>query len=157
MAIKKMNGKDLKYQGFCDFDDPFRWVATGRHTEIAPWQRQMKRAVRQGWSLYGWVWIEWPEYGVPGTFAVKGRLEELVLRPQQRWADAKERAFREFETASILVGDAACCLKLVHCGEDHKKTVRHFFYWVMDNQASALDLWPWMRELIAEEVLTGDA
>jgi hypothetical protein len=155
MTITKMNGKPLLYQGFADFDDPMRAITTGRHTTIEAWEATMKRSACHGRALYGWVWAEYHE---PNTTAnpggLKTRIVELVLRPQKAWADARIRANRENELIVVMTHYATCCTRLNYVMDDHLRTARHFRYWAMEHQEDAVMFWPWLRELIAEEVLT---
>jgi len=156
MTIKKMNGKDLIYQGFADFDDPNKAFETGKHTALEPFEAAMKRSARHGVSVYGWVWAEWSEERTCNLSAMvkKPRLTEVVLKPQRQWAMARVRAHQENELIVVLTSHAKCCIRMIHCMEDHQKTARHFRYWCLQFPELAVRAWPWIKELIAEEVLT---
>jgi hypothetical protein len=147
VPIERMNGKELKYMGYCDFDDPTRAVTTGRHTSIEPWQQAMKRGDVHGRALYGWVWVEYRE-------GDKTRIEEFVLRSQRQWGVARIRAEKEHNGLATMQSYAACCMRLNYVMDDHLKTVRHFRYWCLEYPELAVSMWPWMKDLLAEEALT---
>jgi len=155
VVMKRMNKKDLKYQGFADFDDPHRAIETGRHTTLEAHEHQMKRSARHGRSPYGWMWVEWSE--VPGDkrgpFTIT-LVHEAIARCQKPWQDAKRRAMKERELLPPSGSEAPCCAKAAHCVNEHQKTVRHFRYWCLEFPELAVRAWPWLKELIAEEVLT---
>lgn len=154
MTISKMNGKKLIYMGMADFNDPLRSEQIGRHTTLETWTARMKRERRLG-SNYGWVWAEYTEERLETIPPIvsKPRLIELVLRSQEAWQFARRVAMRERPILSPVIGHADCCLKMTHCIEDHVKTTRHFRYWAIQYPELALRTWPWLKELIAEDVL----
>lgn len=154
VAITKMNGKKLIYSGMADFNDPLKAIPTGRHTTLEAWDARMKRASRKE-AIYGWVWVEYTEERLETIPPIvsKPRLVELVLKSQEAWQFARRVAMRERPILSPVIGHADCCLKMVHCIEDHVKTTRHFRYWALQWPELALRTWPWLKELIAEDVL----
>lgn len=156
MVMKRMNKKDLKYQGFADFDDPHRGITTGRHTTLEAHAAQMKRSARHGRSPYGWVWAEYQEATEEGIrpIVTVNRLIEVVLRPHREWSAARIRALAENELIVTMTSHADCCLKMTHCIDDHIRTARHFKYWCLQFPELAVRTWPWLKDLIAEEVLT---
>jgi hypothetical protein len=151
--VTKMNGKDLKYQGYADFDDPNRAFETGKHTTIEAFDARMQRASRHRVSSYGWAWLEWKELQADGVTSVT-RIHEPILIPFKPWVEAKRRAMKERPIMTPSLGYADCCVKQAHCLDEHQKTTRHFRYWCLQFPELAVQAWPWTKELIAEEVLT---
>jgi hypothetical protein len=151
-----MNGKELKFHGYADFDDPHRVVQTGRHTTVEAFEAQMKRSARHGVSVYGWMWCEEKVQICGGVSPVRfeTRIFEAIPRCQKPWQDAKRRALKEQPLLPPIHSEADCCLKAAHCVEEHQQTVRHFRYWCLKFPELAVRAWPWIKELIAEDVLT---
>lgn len=155
MSIRRMNGKDLKYQGFADFDDPRRAIETGKHTTIEAFEYTMKRSARHGVSVYGWMWVEYRENESKGVLDINPvRIHEAIPRCQKPWQDAKRRALAEQPLLPPMYSEADCCAKSTHCIDEHQKTVRHFRYWCLKFPELAMRAWPWMKDLLAEEALT---
>jgi hypothetical protein len=151
-----MNGKPLIIEGFCDFDDPLRRTEIGKHTTIEAFERSKKRAQSGGDSIYGWVWAEFPDPQSVNPIPMRPRkMHEVVVgRHQAGWLAARDRARVERPGVCWWVATPSCCSKLVAVPlEEHQKSVRHFFYTAMEFQELTVRLWPWMKPLIAEEVL----
>lgn len=155
-GIKSMNGKPLIYEGFADFDDPHRALEIGKHTTLEAFEAKMRRSCRHGVSVYGWVWVEYSEERTADLPRIvkKVKIFEPILPPFRMWVEAKRRAQKERSILSPALSWADCCMRQIHCQEDHQLTARHFRYWCLQNQVQAVDTWPWLKETIAEEVLT---
>lgn len=151
-----MNGKPLIYRGFADFNEPERATEISKHTTFETFEASQKRLGVHGQATYGWLWAEYTEERLDElpNIVKKPRLRELILRPHREWDRARIQARKENELVAIMTSYAACCLKMTHCLEDHHRTARHFRYWVLEYQGLALKTWPWLKNLIAEEVLT---
>lgn len=140
--------------GYADFDDPKRAITTGRHTSIETWEDTCKRS-SHGRALYGWMWVEYQEDLVGKLVpARQRRIKEIVLRCQRPWSLARIQAEKEHGGIVAMVSYAACCERLNYVLDDHLKTVRHFRYWCLQFPELALRAWPWMKDLMAEAILT---
>lgn len=152
-GINWMNGEALCFQSFGDFNEPGRRNEIARHTSHETGERMLRRTSRGGVSAYGWVWIEALEDA--GHLNPKPLLHEVILKSQKRWDAARIRALAESGRPNPVISFAPCCRNAGKWLVRHQWTTRHFRYWCLDMQIRAVGNWPWLREVIAEEVLSG--
>lgn len=154
-GVTKMNGKPLIYTAFADFDDPNRATEVSKHTSLEAFEASKKKSCVSGVCVYGWVWAEYqevpPDKRAPFT---KTRIFEPTLLPFRPWIEAKRRAMKERPILNPMLQWADCCMKAVHSPDDHVRTARHFRYWCIQFPELAISAFPWIKEAIAEEVLT---
>jgi hypothetical protein len=138
-----MNGEPLSYVSYGDLGEPGRRERIGAHVSIATATRMLERTVYRGRPLYGWTWIERRD-----SDAI---LREVILKPHRVW----QRAYARTDAGSAvnLYNEVSCCRN--GTVGNHYTTVRHFRYWCLDKHEEAVVAWPWIRNLIAEEVLSG--
>jgi hypothetical protein len=144
MRITKMMGKPLSFVLMCDFRDPSRRDAVSWHTSIETAEKAAMRTARGGVSPYGWLWAK--EVGGMETF------KEIILKSQKTWLAARDRAMASRNSFNFAQSSAPCC---IYRTDHHLGTVRHFWYWVLNKTGEALQLWPWLRDVIAADVLSG--
>lgn len=152
-----MNGLPLIYTGYADFNEPERSTTdTGKHTTFEAFEASKTRLSVYARKLYGWMWAEYNEDRTDTLPQIvkKPRLRELILPHQREWHRARIQASKENALMAVLIGYARCCQKQTHCIDDHQMTTRHFRYWALEYQPHALKSFPWLKNLIAEEVLT---
>lgn len=128
-----------------DFDDPERAEKIGQHKSVETAKRMLERTFYHGRSVYGWVWISGL---VPYT-------TEVILKPHREWEEARIRAFADWSYPHHPACTVASCCGTSGFVVDHRKTTRHFRYWCLENRSQALLHWPWLREVMASEVLGG--
>lgn len=156
-GLKRMNGLPLTYTAFADFNDSWRSsTEIGKHTSFEAFEASKLRLGPNARKTYGWMWVEYCEERIDPlpNIVKKPRLRELILPEQREWHRARIQAKKENELLAVLIGYASCCLKMTHCIDDHQMTTRHFRYWALEYQPHALKAFPWLKNMIAEEVLT---
>lgn len=146
VKIRRMNGLPLNYTFMCDFNDPKGWTTISSHTSIDTAERSIRRTIRGGESPYGWTWIS-----ATGGIDV---LREVVSKSQRIWVGALKRAKAESPNSPWLTR-ASCCPQLTWEFGSHRATARHFRYWCLEDGHRAVGFMPWIREVIASEVLSG--
>ena len=118
-----------------------------RHTSIDTAERGIKRTFRGGTSAYGWTWVSANE-GVDVS-------REVFAKSQRPWVNARDRAKAE-GNYNFVQSEAPCCDQVsVHEWAAHRGTVRHFRYWIVSHKETAMRFWPWIREVMATEILSG--
>lgn len=146
--IRRMNGRPLVYISYQDFGDPSRCSRLGGHMSEATAVSSLRRLKN---CVNGWVWIERIDKNT-------GKLEECIevdLKPYRKWIQARDRCRDHGDPALwevVTREDLPCCFP--HA-PGHRLTARHFRYWCLRRSERATVFFPWIRPLLAEEILSG--
>lgn len=146
-GVSRMNGQTLRFESFMDYGKPTERRSVGKHISVET-AAKMFRRFRLDLD-YGWCWVE-PFSDVGFT------LQEIILKHHRPWDEARVRAFVEwkYKGPNPILSRADCCVTAGAWLNEHQRTTRHFRYWCLEMRPRALGNWPWLREVMAEEVLS---